>query len=708
MSSATARYTLGIDIGGTFTDLVVVGAGGETSVHKSPTTPGALVEGLLATLRSAAEERGVELSAFLADVDRIAHGTTAATNAYIERQGARVGLLATRGFEDVIFQQRMMGMTAGLTRSEVTDYSRRSVPEPLCPPWRVHGIRERVDYCGRVLAPLTEEDVLAAAEALAAEDIESVAVSFLWAFKHPEHERRTAELLRAALPGVYVSISSELAPRVGEYERTATTLVNAYLGPRIARYASGLEERLAREGSSARLLLLDSSGGVLAAADAAEQPVRLLLSGPAGGLTASEQLAERLGHRNVITLDMGGTSADVGLIVDGTHLTRHETVAQKYHLLVPMADIEAIGAGGGSIARVEDGGYLHVGPASAGADPGPACYGRGGADPTVTDSDLLLGYLAPDRFLGGRLALDVEAAEHAMRTGVAEPLGVSVVEAAAGIKRIVDSRMGDLVRNVTLQRGYDPRRFVLYAFGGAGPTHAPAFGLGLVDTVVVPSTQAVHSAFGAAGSDLFFSFSLAQPLRLGRDADAGAEEVEGVEAIYLRLAADAERALERQAVPVPDRRLERFVEARFTRQTKELRVPVPNGPLTAAVVRQLGRGFEQLYADRYGEESLPSVAGIELVTFVVEARGLLPRPALPELEPDGPDPATAALAPRRAFDPAAGELTEVQVYDGTLLRPGNVLRGPAIVEYPASTAVLSGGQAATVDGLLNLSIRATG
>ncbi|HET7146165.1 MAG TPA: hydantoinase/oxoprolinase family protein [Gaiellaceae bacterium] len=703
--SPRESYTLGIDIGGTFTDLVVVGAGGETSVHKSPTTPGALVDGLLATLRSAADERALDLATFLGSVDRIAHGTTAATNAYIERRGATVGLLATHGFEDVIFQQRMMGMTAGLTRSEVTDYSRRAVPEPLCPPWRVHGIRERVDYRGRVLAPLREDDVRAAAEALAAEGVEAVAVCFLWSFKHPDHERRAAELLREALPDAYVTISSEVAPRVGEYERTATTLVNAYLGPRIAQYAATLEDRLAGEGSSARLLLLDSSGGVLAAADAADQPVRLLLSGPAGGLTASEQLAARLGHRNVITLDMGGTSADVGLIVDGAHLTRHESVAQKYHLLVPMADIEAIGAGGGSVARVEGGRYLRVGPESAGADPGPVCYGRGGVEPTVTDADLVLGYLDPSRFLGGRLALDVEAAEHAVRTRVAEPLGLSVLAAAAGIKRIIDSRMADLVRNVTLQRGFDPRTFVLYAFGGAGPTHAPAFGLGLVDEIVVPSTQAVHSALGAAASDLFFSFALAQPVRLGRDAVLAAEEAEGVEAIYRRLEEDALGALARQAVPAVDRRLERFVEMRFTRQTKELRVPVGPEALTPERVRDLGRRFERLYADRYGEESLPSVAGLELVTFVVEARGLLPRPSLPEQPLAGADPAPAELAPRDAFDSAAHEVVETAVYDGALLRPGNVVAGPAIVEYAASTVVLASGQVAVVDALLDLSVR---
>jgi N-methylhydantoinase A len=389
---------VGIDIGGTFTDTVVVDAEGAVRSFKSPTTPEALLEGLLANLREAAGGHG--LDALLADVERIAHGTTAATNAYLERRGARTALVTTYGFEDTIFMQRQLGMTAGMSAGELTDYSRRRVPEPLCPRAQVHGIRERVDYRGDVIAPLRDGDVRAAAAAIRAVGVEAVAVSFLWSFKNPAHEQRAAEVLREELPGVYVSVASELVPRLGEYERTATTLVNAYLGPLVAGYTDALEERL----GETSLLLLDSSGSVMTAGEAGRSPVRLLLSGPSGGVTASQALGVELGHRNVITFDMGGTSTDVGLIVDGEPLHRVETEIGKYHLLLPMVDIQAIGAGGGSIARVEPGGYLRVGPESAGADPGPACYGRGGTRPTVTDADLLLGVLDPGGFLGGRIA----------------------------------------------------------------------------------------------------------------------------------------------------------------------------------------------------------------------------------------------------------------------------------------------------------------
>ena len=681
-------YTVGIDIGGTFTDTVVMDEAGAIQTYKSPTTPRDLIGGLLANVDLAAPD-------LLPQTTRIAHGTTAATNAYIERRGAKVALLATRGFEAVIFQQRMMGMTAGLSVSELTDYSKRRVPQPLAPPRLVFGIRERVDYRGEAIGRLREEDVRAAAERCAEEGVEALAIAFLWSFKNPAHERRAAAIAREVLPDAYVSLSSEVAPRIGEYERTATTLVNAYLGPTVDRYARTLEQRLGERGSRAQVVLLDSAGGVMTAGEAGRQPVRLLLSGPSGGLTASEYLGRLLGHRNVITFDMGGTSTDVGLIVDGVPLRRHEAVMEKYHLVVPMADIRAIGAGGGSIARVERGGYLRVGPESAGAEPGPACYGRGGVLPTVTDADLVLGILDPARFLGGRLPLGVAAAEAAVDEHVARPLDLSVVDAAAGIKRIVDARMADLLRTVTIQRGHDPRRFVLYAFGGAGPTHAPAFALDLVETLVVPQTQSVHSALGAIASDLAFSYELSEPMRLSRDRGAADADLARIERIYddLERRAHADLAAHRAT----GHRVERFVDMRFTRQTKELRVPFTGTVPVTEFLRRYGR--------RYGEESVPDVTGFELVTFAVEARARLPRPELRRHEPEGPDAAPALLGEREAWDAAAGALVRTRIYEGERLRPGNVVRGPAIVEYAGTTVAVSSGQEMTVDELLNLTVR---
>ncbi len=686
--------TVGIDVGGTFTDTVVMDESGTVASYKSPTTPDALLDGLLANLTEAGRERGLELEATLAAVDRIAHGTTAATNAYLERRGAKVALVTTRGFEDVIFMQRQLGMTAGLSPADLTDYAKRRAPDPLCPRRLVFGIRERVDYSGTAVGRLREDDVRLACAAMRDEAVEAVAICFLWSFKNPAHERRAAEIVREELPGAYLSVSSELVPRIGEYERTATTLVNAYLGPRIAGYMDALDERL----GARNLLLLDSSGSVMTPAEAGKAPVRLLLSGPSGGVTASQHLGAALGHENVITFDMGGTSTDVGLIVGGAAARRHETVAGKYHFLLPMVDVRTIGAGGGSIARVEDGGYLRVGPASAGAVPGPACYGRGGEQPTVTDADLVLGIIDPEYFLGGRIRIDVEAARRAIETHVSIPLGVEVEEAAAGIKRVVDARMGDLLHTVTVEQGHDPREFVLYAFGGAGGTHAPAFALELVDEIVVPSSQSVHSAFGAIASDIALTVELAAPVRLAR-RDGGAEaDPELIESLFRRLEGQAHDRLAAQGVGEASRELVRLVEVRFTRQTKTIPVRYHGS------VPRLLEDFLRAYGARYSPDAIPETSGFELVTFLVEARGRLPRPELARFDDAGPDPSSAARGSRRAYDSAARAFVESAIFDGSGLRPGNVVAGPAIVEYPGTTVVILSDQQGLVDELLGVSI----
>jgi N-methylhydantoinase A len=676
--------TVGVDIGGTFTDTVVMNDAGEVASYKTPTTPESLLDGLLTNLADAAVG--------LDEIDRIAHGTTAATNAYLERRGAGVALLTTRGFEDVIFMQRQLGMTAGLSPAELTDYAKRSVPEPLCPRRLVFGIRERVDYSGAEVGRLREDDVRAACAAIREARVDAVAICFLWSFENPAHEQRAAEIVREELPGVYLSVSSELVPRLGEYERTATTLVNAYLGPRVGGYMETLDERL----GDANLLLLDSSGSVMTPAEAGRAPVRLLLSGPSGGVTASRFLGEALGHRNVITFDMGGTSTDVGLVVGGEAARRNDMTLGKYHFLLPMVDVRAIGAGGGSIAQVEEGGYLRVGPRSAGAVPGPACYGRGGELPTVTDADLVLGIIDPDYFLGGRIALDPAAARRAIEMHVAEPLGLDVEEAAAGIKQVVDARMGDLLRTVTVEQGHDPREFVLYAFGGAGPTHAPAFALELVGEVYVPASQSVHSAFGAVASDIALTLELAAPLRLSRTGGGSEADPDRLEETFRGLEARAHERLAVQDVAEEQRALTRLVEVRFTRQTKTIPVRWRGS------VGQLLDDFLQAYGARYSADAIPETAGFELVTFVVEARGSLPRPQLARHEPAGQE--AAPRGTRRAFDAVQEKFTETAIYTGPELRPGNTFAGPAIVEYPGTTVVVLSGQHAQVDELLGIAI----
>ena len=686
--------SIGIDIGGTFTDVVVMGDDGSVSTTKSPSTPGRLLEGLLAALKAAAEKEQTDLATLLGRIDRIAHGTTVATNAFIERRGARVALLTTRGFEDTMIMQRMMGMTAGLSPSELTDYSNRRVPDPIVPRSLIFGIRERIDYRGDVIAPLVEQDVHDAISRIKEAGIEAIAVSYLWSFKNSAHEKKTREILAGELPGVFLSVSHELAPRLGEYERTATTVINACLGPLVREYTGQLNRRLRNN----RLFLLDSSGGVMTADEAGRAPVRLLLSGPSGGVTAAKYMGRLCDHENIISFDMGGTSTDVAVIAAGQAGQRRETVAGKYHLLLPMLDVRAIGAGGGSIAGVEQGGYIYVGPGSAGAEPGPACYGLGGERPTVTDADVVLGIIDPAGFLGGKLALDREKAREAIKVHVADPLRLSIEEAAAGIKRIVDARMADLLRTVTIEQGHDAREFVLYAFGGAGPTHAPAFALDVVEEVLIPASQSVFCAFGAVASDITLSAGRAEPKRYGRDGK-GAVELADMEDIFSILEEQANKSLEQQGVPPEQRRFRRVVEVRFIRQTKSLSVPFPGS------IEGLVKNFLDAYTKRYGAEAVPEKAGFEFVTYVVEAVGRLPRPDCARYPSAGTDPGHALKCSRPVYDMVEQGFVDTPIYRGEALQPDNRIIGPAIIEYETTTVAVHSGQVGTIDEFLGISIR---
>ncbi|MDZ4246050.1 MAG: hydantoinase/oxoprolinase family protein, partial [Dehalococcoidia bacterium] len=468
-------FLIGIDIGGTFTDLALVDESGYLKIYKSETTPEDLSKGVMNVIALASRDFGMSVKDILQKTVFFAHGTTAATNAFLQRKGCRTGLITTFGFGDTILISRLLGMTADMPEEEVLHYSCLFYPEPIVPYRLIKEVRERVDYKGSIVVPLEENDVLKAAEELKEAGVEAVAVCLLWSFKNQEHEQRIKSLLNKVMPGIPVTLSSELIPVAGEYERTAAVVINSYLSPIISNYLKNLSRQFEDLGLKCPALIMTSAGGVLPVKEAGEKAVSLLESGPAGGIIASTYLGQALGHKNIIATDMGGTSFDAGLIIDNQPVMTHRSVVGKYHINIPMIDISSIGTGGGSIARV-DGAYLRVGPYSAGAVPGPVCYGKGGTEPTVTDADVVLGYIDPDFFLGGRIKLDKEAAAAAIKEKIAGPLGISVVEAAAGIRRVSDSQMADLLRKVTLQRGHDPREFVLFAYGGAGPTHCASFG----------------------------------------------------------------------------------------------------------------------------------------------------------------------------------------------------------------------------------------
>ena len=696
---------LGIDIGGTFTDLVLMDEGGSVSTAKAPTTPGELEKGVFDAVAVAARQQGLTAEQLLGRVSAFGHGTTQATNALIERTGAATGLIATRGFGDTLMLQRLMGFTAGIPVENLGHYSRRRYPNPIVPRRLVREVRERIDQAGNVLVPLDEESVRAAVEQLTDAGAQTFAVALLWSFRNPAHEQRVGDIIREMRPGAYVSLSCAVSPIIGEYERTATTVLNSYLAPKVADYLDRIENLLRERGFRGKFNVLNSAGGVVPAREAARKPVLLVASGPAGGVMGSLQLAQEVGHKNVITTDMGGTSFDVALVVDGRALVSGTHEVGGFHLNTPVIDIRAIGAGGGSIARV-DAGLLQVGPDSAGAVPGPVCYRRGGKLATVTDADLVLGILSPDNFLGGRMKLDLAAATSAIREQIAAPLKMSVEEAAAGIRRVVDGHMADTLREVTIGRGHDPRDFVLLAYGGAGPAHCIGYGAELgVPRILIPATSMAHSAYGALASDIQQSAERSLVLRAGggtRNPWDGLD-CDAINAVFAELQARCLAAMEQSGFSAGHSELARSIDMRYRRQTHDLMVPVPDGPVTPATTRALVESFEESYEAVYGKGAGFRFAGIELTTFRVVAVGRTQKPSIRKPSAiAAPKPGT-----RRIFEPATLKWTEADVFEWLDMPAGFRASGPAIVEHPETTVYVGPGQTAQLDNAGNLSIDLT-
>ncbi len=599
-----------------------------------------------------------------------------------------------------------MAFAAGLAENEIPQYSRRAYPEPLVPRELVKEVTERVDYDGKVVVTLDEQSVRDAVHELVDAGVDAIAVCLLWSFRNPTHEQAIKKIVQQEAPGVFVSISYDVAPMIKEYERTATTTINAYLAQCVSQYVEALDEKLKANALKGSFLLMNSIGGVLSAREASDQAVTMLASGPTGGVIGALHHSKINGHANVITTDMGGTSFDVGMIVDGRPVISSTSLVEKYHILTPMIDIHAIGAGGGSIAHVQDG-YLHVGPDSAGADPGPVCYGKGGTQPTVTDADVVLGIIDPDYFLGGKIPLYKDKAEAVIREQIAEPLGMTVAEAAASIRTVVDAKMADLLRNLTLEKGYDPRDFVLYAYGGAGPSHSSGFGSELgVKAIVVPATATVHSAFGAVTSDIHISHTFSDLMRTPPVAENASTYLDPARIAenFAQLERDANESLQKNGVLEADMTFSRFADMQYRRQTHQITIPLPNGPVTAASVESLVDNFERKYEELYGKDAAFREAGIELTSFRVDGSGAIAKPALHEYELGDADVSAAVMGQRDVYFRSAGEYVPTQVYKGDQLHAGGEIAGPAILEYPGTTVVIDPGQHGTVDNQLNVII----
>ncbi len=697
-----SRFFVGTDIGGTFTDLVVLEDGERPRLFKSPTTPGDRAAGVVNALELAAEDYGLELADFCGSIAYFAHGTTAATNALIERKGAPTALLTTKGFRDTLLIQRSTSSWVGLG-GETGHYSVRRNPDPLVPRDLVVEVTERVDSKGSALVRLDPDEVRGLLRRLVGAGVSAVAVSFLWAFVNPGHEEEVARIVEEEFPGLYLTVSHRIAPVLGEYERTATTVVNSYLGPVIRDYVAGLEDRLGAAGFAGEVSIMDSGGGVMKAADAARRSASMLTSGPAGGVLASAALARELGYSHVITSDMGGTSFDVGLIVAGEPVTERTTEVGNHHLALPRIKVTAIGAGGGSIAWVDEAGALVVGPESAGAVPGPACYGRGGTRPTVTDADVVLGVIDPDYFLGGRMKLDRALAEEAIAREIAGPLGMSVADAAVGIRRVADNQMADLLRKVTVEQGHDPRDFVVFAYGGAGPTHAFAYteaaGIG---TLVVPPTSTVHSAYGTVTADRYRAVQVTEVQRSkpGNPDPATDFDTDRIGRAFAELQARCHADLDDD----PRATFKRIAYLRFTRQAHELPLVLPPGEPTPAMMRDLVTEFFAAYERLYGAGTTARGVGVEMHTLRVEGRVRVTDLRRAVAAPGG---TATVIGSRVVRFPETGPL-DTPVHRGEDLPVDTRLDGPAVIEFAGTTVVLGPGQRLLVDALRNLIISCEG
>ena len=698
----TSRYRLGIDIGGTFTDATLINENtGEIRVGKVPSTPQDPSIGFM----NATDRMLREASVSPDEVEYVVHGTTVATNAIIEKKVAPTGFITTDGFRDLLEIQRQIRPTLYDLHFEK--------PRPLVPRYLCFGIPERLDAQGRALTPLDETALVDAVEQLKREDVTAVAVCFLHSYINPAHERRAGEILREVFPDAIVSLSSEVAPEFREYFRASTTVINACIRPIVAHYLRRIEDRLREKGIAAELLVMQSSGGVFTFASASEKPVFMVESGPAAGVIAATYLGTALGHPDVISFDMGGTTAKAGLVRNGVPRVTKEyevgTAAQSgvgasrgagYPIRTPVIDLVEIGAGGGSIAWVDSGGILRVGPRSAGADPGPVCYGKGGEEPTITDANLALGRINPNYFLGGEITLEVEAARKAIYEKCAQPLGMGVVETAHGIVEIANTAMTNALRLVSVQRGYDPRDFVLVAFGGAGPVHANRLAIEVqIPKTIIPMSPGTTSAMGLLVTDLKHDYSRTLIRRVDQ------VETKVVETIYGELEVDGRESLEREGMNPEEITFLHQVDMRYVGQSYELTIPLPDGKLGAAEIAGALAQFHREHDRAYGY-SAPGEP-VEIVNLRLSAIGKINKPRLREIGA-GDSPLSAAKKAVRSvyFDERKG-FVECPVYDRYRLSAGSVFEGPAIVEEIDATTVIHPGYEARVDRFGNLILTTT-
>ncbi|MEM8973137.1 MAG: hydantoinase/oxoprolinase family protein [Pseudomonadota bacterium] len=690
-------WRIGVDIGGTFTDVALVKEGsGEIGVAKVPTTVPDFADGVLNGLRRAMDD--YEIAA--GDVSLLSHATTVVTNAILEEKGARAGLVSTRGFRDVLEMRRA-------ARADLYDLF-QDPPAVLVPRRRRFEITERVGADGQIVVPLAEEEIDQLIADLREQRVEAIAVTLLFSFLNPEHEQILGQRLRAAFPDIPVFLSSEVLPEIKEFERTSTTAVCAYVGPTLTDYLAKLEAAVSELGLP-QLYVMGSNGGIFEAAEGRSMPAMAVESGPAAGVVAAAIAARQTNNLNLLSFDMGGTTAKASLVKDGQYETTPEYEVgggssmnrwmngSGHPIRVPVIDLAEVSAGGGSIAWVDRAGSLRVGPQSAGAVPGPVCYRRGGAEPTVTDCNLLLGYLDASSLLAGDLPIDIDAAKTAVEEKLAKPLGVDVRTAAAAVIDVVNNAMAEALKIVSVQRGYDPREFTLAAFGGAGPLHAAALATELsVKEVICPPIPGAFSALGLVGTDLKRDYAKTFYKITNR---VSATELQSA---FEELAKNGEDMLERAGVQNDKRKYVRSVDARYERQSYEITVPVSDGDITADTIAQLAEAFHDRHRQTYGHDN--RTEPVQLVNVRVTAIGEIP--PLTMRQATAAAGTNASKVGRSAWFKASGE-TSVEVLDRNRMAAGTQAEGPCIIESLESTILVPPEWQASVDddGFIHLTRR---
>ena len=697
--ASKAQYIIGVDTGGTFTDVVVLSDAGEVWTAKASTTPDDFSRGVMDAVDEAARTAGIETAKLLGNTTLFKHGSTVATNALITHSGVKVGFITTKGFEDTTEIMRAIGRVDGLSADEIKHVTWITKPEPFVERERIAGVRERMDYQGNEIVPLNRADVMEAIRRLIEEDkVEAIAVSLMHAWANPKHEEEIRALTAEADPHrkVYWSFGSSLSQVAGEYARANTAILNSYLGPTVERYLKGLETKLQSGGLKGPLLIMQGNGGV--AHREHVSAIANLQSGPAGGMIASAYVAGLLKHQNVITTDMGGTSFDVGLITEGYWRYAQEPIVERFRMLQPIIDIESIGAGGGTIALVEsETGRLLVGPRSAGASPGPVCYDAGGEQVTVTDADLALGIIDPNYFLGGRKPLNKEKSLKAIEEKIARPLKLKVHEAAAGIYDIVNAKMSDLIRRQVVRTGYLPEEFVIYAFGGAGPVHAAGFATELgIKQIYIFATSPVFSAFGAAAADVIRTRVMSCQYILPADPAVVNQLLDAIES-------EMKAAMTGEGFKPNQVEFRRFFTLRYRRQTAGVEMPVSWDRFNAKRMTEMQSAFEKKYEELYGVGAGYTKAGIEISEIRVDAVGKVAKPRLSASRKRKSDLKAARKGKRQVFFTRPDrKFIDTPVYDYDRLGFGAVVKGPAVIELPFTTTLVPPDHKVTVDPFMNL------